>query len=93
MVLAVLAVSGCRWCCFMMPSAAMVLPWCCHGASGVSGERLPPMGDMGSLLPAHLHIYIYGIDFIHFAWISSYNWLNLLAKIQPTNSFHYGSNS
>ena len=34
------------------------------GMSDVRGERLQPMGDMGSVLPAHLHIYIYGIDFL-----------------------------
>ena len=38
------------------------------------------MADMGNYLRAHLHIYIYGIDFIHFAWIPSYNWLYLLAN-------------
>ncbi len=32
--------------------------------SDVRGEYLPYMADMGSLLPAHLHIYIYGIDFL-----------------------------
>ena len=39
--------------------------------SDIRGERLQPMGDIGSYLPAHLHIYIYGIDFLLFAWISS----------------------
>ena len=39
--------------------------------SGVSGEGMPCMADMGSLLPAHFHIYIYGLDFLLFAWISS----------------------
>ena len=61
--------------------------------SGVSGERLQPMADIGSCLPTHLHIYIYGIDFLGFAWISCFYWLYLLANFQPTNSFHYGSNS
>ena len=45
-------------------SCRLAAAMCCHGGSGVSGERLQSMGDMGSLLPAHLHIYIYGIDFL-----------------------------
>ena len=43
-------------------SLAIAVRWTC--VSGVSGERLPPMGDMGSLFPDILHIYIYGIDFL-----------------------------
>ena len=52
--------------CIAAISSLAVAVWWQH-ASSVSSERLPPMGDMGSLLPAHLHIYIYGTDFRLFA--------------------------
>ena len=45
-----------------LSSLTIAVRWPCE--SGVSGERLQHMGDIGSLLPAHLHIYIYGIDFL-----------------------------